>query len=42
LTRLIPNARFMVLSGGNGDYLGEALTRPEPELTAALVTAFIG
>lgn len=46
LTRLIPDARLMILPGGHGDYIGDALTKPEPanypELTAALVAAFIG
>lgn len=46
LTGLIPDARLMILPGGHGDYIGDALTKPEPanypELTAALVAAFIG
>lgn len=45
LTQLIPDARLVVLLGGHGDYLGEALTTPEPsnypELTASLIKAFI-
>ncbi len=46
LTHLIPDARLMIVPGGHGDYIGEALTKPEPanfpELTAAIVAAFIG
>lgn len=45
LTRLIPDARLLVLLGGHGDYLGEALSTPQPsnypELTAALIGKFI-
>ncbi|HEY5758867.1 MAG TPA: alpha/beta hydrolase [Steroidobacter sp.] len=45
LTQLIPDARLLVLPGGHGDYLGEALTAPNPsrypELTAMLLGAFI-
>lgn len=45
LTHLIPNARLMVLAGGHGDYLGEALvTQPAtraPELTAGFVEEFL-
>jgi pimeloyl-ACP methyl ester carboxylesterase len=45
LARLIPNARLMILPGGHGDYLGEAVmtqraTR-EPELTAGFVEEFL-
>ena len=45
LARLIPNARLMILPGGHGDYLGEAVmtqraTR-EPELTAGFVGEFL-
>jgi pimeloyl-ACP methyl ester carboxylesterase len=45
LARLIPNARLMILTGGHGDYLGEAVmtqrvTR-EPELTAGFVEEFL-
>jgi pimeloyl-ACP methyl ester carboxylesterase len=45
LTRLMPNARLMVLVGGHGDYLGEAIMtqRPTraPELTAGLVQEYL-
>lgn len=45
LTRLIPNARLLILPGGHGDYLGEAvMTQSEtryPELTAGLITEFL-
>lgn len=45
LTRQIPNARLMILPGGHGDYLGEAvMTQREtryPELTAGLVEEFL-
>jgi pimeloyl-ACP methyl ester carboxylesterase len=45
LTHVIPNARLMILAGGHGDYLGEALTlqRPTraPELTAGFVEEFL-
>jgi pimeloyl-ACP methyl ester carboxylesterase len=45
LTRLIPSARLIVLPGGHGDYLGEAVMagRPTdlPELTARLVLEFL-
>lgn len=45
LSRLIPDARLLVLPGGHGDYLGElVMTRGEtrlPELTAGLVEAFL-
>lgn len=45
LTRLIPEARLMILPGGHGDYLGEVMTTPKPsdypDLTARLVRAFI-
>jgi pimeloyl-ACP methyl ester carboxylesterase len=44
LTRLIPDARLIVLVGGHGDYMGEA-TLPQrahaPELTAGLVAEFL-
>lgn len=44
LTRLIPGARLLVLPGGHGDYLGEAVmahrdTR-QPELTAGMIELF--
>jgi pimeloyl-ACP methyl ester carboxylesterase len=46
LTRLIPNARLMVLVGGHGDYLGEAIMTQRatraPELTAGFVEEFLG
>ena len=45
LVRLIPGARLLVLPGGHGDYLGEAvMTQAEtryPELTARLIEAFL-
>ncbi len=45
LTRLIPNARLMVLVGGHGDYLGEAIVTQRatraPELTAGFVEDFL-
>ncbi len=45
LTRLLPDARLMILPAGHGDYLGEAvMTRGntrQPELTAALVEEFL-
>jgi pimeloyl-ACP methyl ester carboxylesterase len=45
LTRLIPNARLLIVPGGHGDYLGEAIVAPEetsyPELTARLVEEFL-
>ena len=45
LTRLFPEARLLVLPGGHGDYLGEAvMTRREtrlPELTAGLIDTFL-
>jgi pimeloyl-ACP methyl ester carboxylesterase len=45
LTRLIPGARLLILPGGHGDYLGEAVTTQEdtdyPELTARLIEAFL-
>ncbi len=45
LTRLIPGARLLVLPGGHGDYLGEAVaTQGEsrvPELTAGLIEEFL-
>jgi pimeloyl-ACP methyl ester carboxylesterase len=45
LTRLIPDARLIVLAGGHGDYLGEALATQRatraPELTAGLVEEFL-
>ena len=45
LTRLIPNARLMILVGGHGDYLGEAIVTQRatraPELTAGFVEEFL-
>jgi pimeloyl-ACP methyl ester carboxylesterase len=45
LTRLIPDARLLILPGGHGDYLGEAVTTTEetrqPELTAGMVETFL-
>lgn len=45
LSRLIPNARLLILPGGHGDYLGEAvMTQSEtryPELTAGLIAEFL-
>ncbi len=46
LSRQIPGARLLVLPGGHGDYLGEAVMTQRatryPELTAALVEEFLG
>ena len=45
LTRLIPGARLLILPGGHGDYLGEALaakkSRHYPELTARIIIEFL-
>ncbi len=45
LTRLIEGARLLILPGGHGDYLGEAVAAQEgtgyPELTARLVEEFL-
>lgn len=45
LSRLMPGARLMILPGGHGDYLGEAVvTQAEtrvPELTAGLILEFL-
>lgn len=45
LTRLISGARLLILPGGHGDYLGEAvMTKKEtryPELTARLIAEFL-
>lgn len=45
LTRLIEGARLMILPGGHGDYLGEAVMSqgesPMPELTARLIETFL-
>jgi pimeloyl-ACP methyl ester carboxylesterase len=45
LTRLIDGARLLILPGGHGDYLGEAVATQEdtghPELTARLIEEFL-
>jgi len=45
LTRLISGARLLILPGGHGDYLGEAVMTQKdsryPELTARLIEEFI-
>lgn len=45
LTRLIPGARLMVVPGGHGDYLGEAVMTAresrQPELTAGMIELFL-
>jgi pimeloyl-ACP methyl ester carboxylesterase len=45
LSRSIPNARLMILVGGHGDYLGEAIMTQRatraPELTAGFVEEFL-
>lgn len=45
LTRTIPDARLLVLPGGHGDYLGEAVMTQDqtrqPELTAAMIETFL-
>jgi pimeloyl-ACP methyl ester carboxylesterase len=45
LTRLISGARLLILPGGHGDYLGEAVMTQKdtryPELTAALIEEFL-
>jgi pimeloyl-ACP methyl ester carboxylesterase len=45
LAGLFPSARLLILPGGHGDYLGEAVTTQResryPELTARLVEAFL-
>lgn len=45
LTHLIPDARLVILVGGHGDYLGEAIMTQRatraPELTAGLVEEFL-
>ena len=45
LTRLIPGARLLILPGGHGDYLGEAVMTQAPtrypELTARLIEEFL-
>ena len=46
LTALISGARLLILPGGHGDYLGEAVMTqkdsPYPELTARLINEFFG
>ena len=46
LTHLIPSSRLMVVVGGHGDYLGEAIMTQRasrrPELTAGFVEDFLG
>ena len=46
LTRLISGARLLILPGGHGDYLGEAVMTQKhtryPELTARLIDEFLG
>jgi pimeloyl-ACP methyl ester carboxylesterase len=46
LSRQIPGARLLVLPGGHGDYLGEAVMSARetryPELTAGLIEEFLG
>jgi pimeloyl-ACP methyl ester carboxylesterase len=45
LTHLIPRARLLVLVGGHGDYIGEAVTTHRetryPELTAGMIEEFL-
>jgi pimeloyl-ACP methyl ester carboxylesterase len=45
LTHLIPGARLLILPGGHGDYLGEAVMTQKdtryPELTTWLITEFL-
>lgn len=45
MTRLIAGARLLILPGGHGDYLGEAVMAPKhtryPELTARLIEEFL-
>ena len=45
LTRLISGSRLMILPGGHGDYLGEAVMTPKetrtPKLTAELIGEFL-
>ena len=46
LSRQIPGARLLVLPGGHGDYLGEAVISQgpsrSPELTAGFIEEFLG
>lgn len=45
ISRTIPNARLLILPGGHGDYIGEAIMTQresrQPELTAGLVYEFL-
>jgi pimeloyl-ACP methyl ester carboxylesterase len=45
LSRRIPKARLLILPGGHGDYLGEAVMAPQdsrmPALTASLIGEFL-
>ena len=45
ISRAIPGARLLILPGGHGDYLGEAVMAPResryPALTAALIEEFL-
>src|SRR5688500_6089331 len=45
LTRLIPDARLLILPGGHGDYIGELVFTQRqtryPELTAGLIEEFL-
>lgn len=45
LARILPRARLLILPGGHGDYLGEAVATREdtvyPELTAKLIAEFL-
>ncbi|HEX5056872.1 MAG TPA: alpha/beta hydrolase [Gammaproteobacteria bacterium] len=45
ISRTIPRARLLILPGGHGDYLGEALMAPKesryPALTSALIEEFL-
>ena len=45
LARMISGARLLILPGGHGDYLGEAVMTQKdtryPELTAQLITEFL-
>jgi pimeloyl-ACP methyl ester carboxylesterase len=45
LSRLLPNARLLVLPAGHGDYLGEIVAAPDaeryPQLTAGLIEEFL-
>ena len=46
LTRLIPDARLLILPAGHGDYIGEAVMTQDPtqlpELTVRLIEEFLG